>query len=248
MGAAQTDVNPKLATIQALLARAEDPATPEAEAELARTRAMEMMAKYGVDEALLNDGQPSRDAIVTRYVDLPNPWSMPRARLMYFIAQAVGCQPIHIGATGDGSRRVQIVGYESDVQRAEILNASLMLQMLNGLNVQTVPYGVRSARAWRNSWQIGFTMRVIERLKAAEDAARAAASEETSAAGRSGELVLADRDAMVQAAFKVENPHVRTQRGSYTGSGYGAGAAAGDRADIGGTRHIGAKTAGALAA
>ncbi|MET8980989.1 DUF2786 domain-containing protein [Streptomyces sp. NPDC004539] len=248
MGTSREGVNPKLATIQALLAKAEDSATPEAEAELARTRAMEMMAKYGVDEALLSDGQPSRDAIVTRNVDLPNPWSMPRARLMYFIAEAVGCQPIHIGARGAGTRRVQIVGYESDVQRAEILYASLLLQMFNGLNAQAVPYGVRSARAWRNSWQVGFIVRVTDRLKATEEAARAAAGAEMSAAGRSGELVLADRDAMVQAAFKVENPSVRTQRGSYSGNGYGAGVAAGNRADIGGTRRIGATTAGALSA
>ncbi|WP_338684533.1 DUF2786 domain-containing protein [Streptomyces acidiscabies] len=247
MGTPRADVNPKLATIQALLAKAEDAATPEAEAELARTRAMEMMAKYGVDEALLSDGQPSRDAIVTRYVDLPNPWSMPRARLMYFIAEAVGCKSLHIGGQGAGARQVQIVGYESDVQRAEILYASLLLQMFNGLNAQAVPYGVRSARAWRNSWQLGFIVRVAKRLKATEGAARADANAETSAAGRSGELVLADRDAMVQAAFKVENPHVRTQRGSYSGSGYGAGAAAGNRADIGGTRRVGVRAAGALA-
>ncbi|PWS48173.1 hypothetical protein DLE01_28260, partial [Streptomyces sp. FT05W] len=36
----------KLETIRALLAKAEDPRTPEAEAELARKRAFEMMAKY----------------------------------------------------------------------------------------------------------------------------------------------------------------------------------------------------------
>ncbi|OIK02587.1 hypothetical protein BIV25_03120 [Streptomyces sp. MUSC 14] len=249
MSTPQAGVNPKLATIQALLAKAEDPATSEAEAELARTRAMEMMAKYGVDEALLSDGQPSRDAITSLYIDLPNPWSMSRVRLMYLIAEAVGCQAIHLGALGAGGvRRVHIVGYESDVQRAEILYASLLLQMFHGLSAQAVPYGVRSARAWRNSWQLGFIERVIQRLKAIEEAARAAASGETSATGRSGELVLADREAMVQAAFRQEHPRIRSSRGSYSGAGYGHGAAAGDRADIGGTRRVGAATVGALTA
>ena len=246
MSTPQSDVNPKLATIQALLAKAENPATPEAEAELARTRAMEMMAKYGVDEALLSDGQPSRDAITGRYIDLPNPWSMSRVRLMCFIAESVGCRAIHLGEQGGGARRVHVVGYESDVQRAEILYASLVLQMFSGLGTQAVPYGVRSVRAWRNSWQLGFIERVIERLKAIEEAARAAASGEKSATGRSGELVLADRDAMVQSAFRQEHPRIRRGRGSYSGSGYGHGAAAGNRADIGGTRRIGAMTAGAL--
>ncbi|MFB7651457.1 MULTISPECIES: DUF2786 domain-containing protein [unclassified Streptomyces] len=247
MGTPQADVNPKLATIQALLAKAEHPATPEAEAENARDRAMEMMAKYGVDEALLSDGQPSRDGITDRYVDLPNPWAMSRVRLMCFIADAVGCKAVHMGVQGAGGvRRVHLIGYESDVQRVEILYTSLVLQMLGGLGAQVIPFGVRSARAWRNSWQLGFIERVTDRLEAIEQAARAAASGETSATGRSGELVLADRAAMVESAFRQEHPRTRTRGGSYSGNGYGDGAAAGDRADIGGTRRIGATAAGAL--
>ncbi|MFJ2819412.1 DUF2786 domain-containing protein [Streptomyces sp. NPDC087294] len=248
MGTSQADVHPKLATIQALLAKVENPATTEAEADLARTRAMEMMAKYGVDEALLSDGQPSRDGITDRYIDLPNPWSMPRVRLVCFIAESVGCKAVHMGVQGAGGvRRVHVIGYESDVQRAEILYASLVLQMLGGLSAQIVPFGVRSARAWRNSWMLGFVERVTDRLEEVEAAARAAASGETSATGRSGELVLADRDAMVQAAYRREHPRTRTSRGGYSGSGYGDGAAAGNRADIGGTRRVGAKSAGVLA-
>ncbi|MEU6295337.1 DUF2786 domain-containing protein [Streptomyces erythrochromogenes] len=244
----KADMNPKLSTIRALLAKAEDPATPEAEAELARSRAMEMMAKYGVEQAMLGDGQSSRDGITDKSFDLPNPWSMSRARLLYAIAEAVGCEAIHMGPAANGGRRVHVVGYESDIQRAEILHSSLLLQMLNGLNRQTVPYGVRSARAWRNSWQLGFIVRVTERLKAIEEAARAAASEETSATGRSGELVLADRDAVVRAAFRAAHPRVRKQGSSFSGSGYGDGVAAGSRADIGGTRRIGVRSAGSLAA
>ncbi|WP_188302331.1 DUF2786 domain-containing protein [Streptomyces sp. CBMA123] len=243
----QAGVNPKLATIRALLAKAEDAATPEAEAELARTRAMEMMAKYGVDEALLSDGQPSRDGITARYIDLPNPWSMSRVRLMCFIAEAVGCKAINMGQEANGVRRVHVVGYESDVQRAEILYTSLLLQMLNGLNRQAVPYGVRSAKAWRNSWQLGFIVRVTERLKAIEEAARAAAAGETSATGRSTELVLADRDTMVESAYRKAHPKTWKQRSSFSGNGYGDGVAAGNRADIGGTR-IGGRSAESVAA
>lgn len=248
MSTPQTKANPKLATIKGLLVKAEDPATPEAEAELARTRAMEMMAKYGVEQAMLNDGKPSCDELTSRYMDLPNPWSMTRVRLMCFIAKAVGCQAVYLGQEGKGgARRVRVFGFESDLQRAEVLYASLLLQMHSGLAAQVVPFGVRSARAWRNSWQLGFVERVVERLEAIEEAARAAATGETSANGRSGALVLADRAAAVQAAFRREHPWARTQGGTYSGSGYGDGAAAGNRADIGGTRRIGATTAGALA-
>ncbi|MBD0689347.1 DUF2786 domain-containing protein [Streptomyces sp. CBMA123] len=240
--------HPKLAQIRALLAKAEATQYPE-EAEALTAKAVEFMAKYGVDEALLSDGQPSRDGLTDRYFDLPNPWSMSRVRLVAFIAEGVGCRAVHQGhEVAGGGRRVHVIGYESDVQRAEILYTSLVLQMLNGLNKQVVPFGVRSAKAWRNSWQLGFIERVVERLKAIEDAARAAASGETSATGRSGELVLADRAAAVQAVYRKAHPDARTQRGTYTGSGYGDGAAAGNRADIGGTRRIGAASAASLVA
>ncbi|MFE7118540.1 DUF2786 domain-containing protein [Streptomyces sp. NPDC057654] len=239
--------HPKLDTIRALLAKAEDPATTEAEAELARKRAFEMMAKYGVEQALLNDGQPSEDAITSRYVKLPNPWSMSRMRLMYLVAEALGCKAIYLRERREGGTRVlHVFGYESDIQRAEVLYASLVLQMFGGLAAQPVPYDVRSARAWRNSWQLGFIERVIARLREIEKAARTAAEAETSATGRGGALVLADRDTQVRAAFRREHGRVQKTRGTYTGSGYGEGAAAGNRADIGGTR-IGGTTAGALA-
>ncbi|MFJ8628596.1 DUF2786 domain-containing protein [Kitasatospora sp. NPDC093550] len=239
--------HPKLAQIRALLAKAEATQYPE-EAEALTAKAVEFMAKYGVDEALLSDGQPLRDAITAKNFDLPNPWSMSRVRLMCLIAEAVGCKAIHMGPADNGGRRVNVVGFESDVQRAEILYTSLLLQMLNGLNRQAVPYYARSAKAWRNSWQLGFIVRVTERLAAIEESTRAAASGETSATGRSGELVLADRDATVEAAYRKAHPRAVKRRSSLSGTGYGDGVAAGNRADIGGTRRIGATSAGSLVA
>ncbi|MGW8332481.1 DUF2786 domain-containing protein [Streptomyces sp. NPDC055897] len=239
--------NPKLDTIRALLAKAEDSGATEAEAELARGRAMEMMAKYGIEQALLADGKPSSDAPASRYFSVENPWAMQRARLLSQVADAVGCMAIHVGKSGS-ARRVHVFGYESDIQRAEVLYTSLQLQMHSALAAQRIPYGVTKPKAWRHSWQLGFIVRVSERLKEIENAAREAASGETSATGRNGALVLADRAAVVAANFRTEYPQTVTRGARSTGSGYGHGTAAGDRADIGGTRRIGAATAGALAA
>ncbi|MFD7429674.1 DUF2786 domain-containing protein [Streptomyces sp. NPDC059818] len=137
----------KLETIRALLAKAEDSRTPEAEAELARKRAFEMMAKYGVEQAMLNDANPASDAPTDRKIVLDNPWAMERVRLINRIALALGCELIHLGRDGSGpARRVHIFGYASDLQRVELLYTSLLLQMNSGLAAQSVPPG-QGARA-----------------------------------------------------------------------------------------------------
>ena len=238
----------KLETIRALLAKAEDPRTPEAEAELARKRAFEMMAKYGVEQAMLNDANPSSDAPADRKIVLDNPWAMERVRLINRIALALGCQLIHLGRDGSGpSRRVHIFGYASDLQRVELLYTSLLLQMNSGLAAQSVPRG-QGARAWRRSWLLGFISRVGDRIQQAERGAREEASAETTATGRSAALVLADRKAVVERAYQQAYPRAR-KSGNTTmaGNGYGAGWAAGSRADIGGKR-IGRAAAGSIGA
>ncbi|MFF4509018.1 DUF2786 domain-containing protein [Streptomyces sp. NPDC001401] len=238
----------KLETIRALLAKAEDPRTPESEAELARKRAFEMMAKYGVEQAMLNDANPASDAPTDRKIVLDNPWAMERVRLIHRIAVALGCELIHLGRDGSGpARQVHIFGYASDLQRVELLYTSLLLQMNSGLAAQSVPPG-QGARAWRRSWLLGFIHRVGDRIEEAERGAREEAREETSVTGRSAALVLADRKAVVLRNYKQAYP--RSRKGgttTVTGNGYGVGWRAGSRADIGGKR-IGRTTAGSIAA
>ncbi|MGW7292879.1 DUF2786 domain-containing protein [Streptomyces xiamenensis] len=238
----------KLETIRALLAKAEDHRTPESEAELARKRAFEMMAKYGVEQAMLNDANPASDAPADRRIILDNPWAMERVRLINRIALALGCQLIHLGRDGSGpSRQVHIFGYASDLHRVELLYTSLLLQMNSGLAAQSVPPGQR-ARAWRRSWLLGFINRVGDRIEEAERGAREEVRHETTATGRSAALVLADRKAVVERNYQQAYPRARNGgRTTMTGTGYGAGWAAGARADIGGKR-IGRTMAGSIAA
>ncbi|WP_411143136.1 DUF2786 domain-containing protein [Streptomyces sp. x-80] len=240
--------NPKLDTIRALLAKAEDPATAEAEAELARKRAFEMMAKYGVEQAMLNDGKPSNDAPVNRQIVLDNPWAMERVRLINRIARALGCQLIHLGRDGGGpGRRVHLFGYESDLERVELLYTSLLLQMNSGLAAQYVPVS-RGVRVWRRSWLLGFIDRVGGRIEEAEQGARDAARNETTATGRSAALVLADRKAVVERNYRQVYPRARKGGSTtMTGTGFRDGWAAGGHADIGG-RRIGRATSGAISA
>jgi hypothetical protein len=107
--------------------------------------------------------------------------------------------------------------------------------MARGLTVAAVPAGVRSVRAWRRSWLLGFVTAVITRVKAAEDRAASTAEGETHE-GPSTALVLADRAVVIRRQLEQAYPVTRRTRITYSGRGYNAGYAQGQRADIGNTK------------
>jgi hypothetical protein len=128
-----------------------------------------------------------------------------------------------------------VFGYSSDLERADILYTSLLLQMARGLAAAAVPAGVRSVRAWRRSWLLGFVTAVIARVKTAEDRAASRAEGETKQ-GPSTALVLADRAVVIRRQLEQAYPVTRRTRITYSGRGYSDGYAQGQRADIGNAR------------
>ena len=62
-------------------------------------------------------------------------------------------------------------GYTSDIERSDVLYTSLLVQMWQGLAATPPPDRVRSVRAWRRSWLLGFVTAVVARVRAAEDGA-----------------------------------------------------------------------------
>ena len=91
-------------------------------------------------------------------------------------------------------------GYESDIERTDVVYTSVLVQMSHALVVAVVPDRA-SPRAWRRSWLLRFAAAVITWVKATERAARASAEQAAPAAsGRaSTALVLADRSLVVRA-------------------------------------------------
>jgi hypothetical protein len=180
--------------------------------------------------------------------DLDNPWAGVKAHLLAGLAMALRCQCILLSRPDPGSR-VHVFGYMSDVERADILFTSLLVQMARALALQPVPAGGSKAKAWRRSWMLGYCTAVTGRVKEAEDAAAAAADGESDgvgAAGPSTALVLADRALTVRRQTEEAYPRTRKTRVTYTGSGYRDGYAEGQKADIGSTK-IRSRTAGVLA-
>jgi len=142
--------------------------------------------------------------------------------------------PVRVAQHRPAGARIHIFGYASDLERVDILYTSLLLQMAHGLTTTVVPVGVRSPRAWRRSWLLGFVTAVITRVRSAETARRDGGRETHS--GPSTALVLADRAIVIRRQLEQAYPVTRRTRVTYSGRGYNDGYAQGQRADIGNRR------------
>ena len=220
--------------VRKLLAKAEAEGVTPPEAEAFTAKAAELMARYGIDRARLAAARPDTDRPDSRVIDIANPWAQVRAHLLAGLAGAMRCQCVLLSTTTPGAR-IHVFGYASDLERADILYTSLLLQMARGLAVAVAPAGVRSIRAWRRSWLLGFVTAVVARVRAAEERAASTAGSEAQA-GPSTALVLADRAVVIRRQLEQEYPVTRRTRITYSGRGYSAGYAQGQQADIGNAR------------
>jgi len=224
-----------LARVRKLLAKAEsDGVTPE-EGRALTAKAAELMAKYGIDRALLAAARPETDRPADRKVDIDNPWARVQAHLLCGLAAALRCQCVILPRSGPGTR-IHMFGFASDLERTDVLYTSLLVQMWQGLAAAQVPGWSRSPRAWRRSWLLGFASAVVSRVRAAEQrATRGATAPGAPGAGRAA-VVLADRRQVIVRSVEQAYPLIRRSRVTYSGSGYGAGYTEGQKADIGSAR------------
>lgn len=230
--------DPILSKVRKLLALAEDPAATEHEAEAYTAKATQLIADYGIDQALLARADPASDPVGDRVVPLDAPYAADKADLLATIATRLRCATVRRTRWRDGAKELSLhlFGHASDLARVELLFTSLLLQSANGLARTPVPPYEHKA-AFRRSWLGGFRMAIGRRLSAAEERAETDASQRYHASGTSTALVLADRSAHVTATMETAYPDLRTARPrALSGSGGTQGWAAGQRADLGGTR------------
>lgn len=223
--------------VRKLLVKAEDPAATAEESEVYTAKAAELIAAYGIDQALLARDDPSTDRVGDRVVVVDAPYARDKADLLGGVANQLRCQAVQRSRWVGGSKQISLhlFGFESDLLRAEMLYTSLLLQATSGVTRVRAPRGEQLA-AFRRSWLRGFTYAVITRLAQAEEQARAEA--ETVATPEPGRqsvaLVLADRSAAVRSRLREHYPDVRqARRRDLSGSGGRQGWAAGQRADLG---------------
>src|SRR4051812_38530655 len=113
-----------LERVRKLLARAEHPSTPPAEAEAMSEKAAELIARYSIDRALLEQASAKRTAPGRREVDVEPPYSLPKALLLSHVADAYDVKTA-IGPSYDGvPRRCTLIGFASDLAVVELLFTS----------------------------------------------------------------------------------------------------------------------------
>ncbi|MET8906216.1 DUF2786 domain-containing protein [Micromonospora sp. NPDC004551] len=223
-----------LSKVRKLLAQAEDPACTPAESAAFMAKATELIARYGVDRALLAAREPATDPVGDRVVEVVAPYARDKAGLLAAVADPLRCRCVR--RQRGGGFDLHLFGFASDLERVELLFTSLLVQAAHGLAGATVPAGEHPA-AFRRTWLAGFAHVVAERLRTAEAGAVAESGAPSVA------LVLADRSDRVQRRLAEVYPRLRTApRRRLAGSGFGPGAAAGRRADLGGTGVAGAGT------
>lgn len=222
-----------LGRVRKLLAKAERAATPE-EGQAYTEKAVELMARHGIDVALLAAAQPGRDEIGATRVDVADPYSAGKARLLGWTAAALRCRTVLHQAGGGRVTAVTVFGFASDRERVEVLFTSLLLQATAQLVRERPPRDGESVAAYRRSWLHGFAVSVHTRLGAAERRAEHAADARSTGTGTCTELVLADRRGRVEQAYAEAFPTLaRGRPPALSGTGFPAGAAAGERAELG---------------
>ncbi len=234
-----------LGKIRKLLAMAEADGLTDEARETYNAKARDLIAQYGIDEALLAASTPGASPAVTdRIIVTEAPYSRDKAGLLGYIARALDCRIIDLG-TREGASRRRIFGTPADLERVDVLFTSLLVQQALGLAIVTPPKG-ENPRAYRRSWMAGFASAVYHRLDAAEKAARASRAAEQDGngeqAGPSVALVLASKAQHVDAAVATAYPKLRKGRArTLSGSGGRSGYQAGEKADLGGPRVTGAR-------
>jgi hypothetical protein len=225
-----------LERVRKLLAKAEDPGCTPDEAAALNDKAAELIAKYGVDRALLAAASPEADPVGDRVISVDPPYALDKAGLLGAVAFALRCRSVRRKQwEGAGyAYAMHLFGCASDLERTELLYTSLLVQASYGLAAAQVPRWEPLA-TFRRSWLAGFTEAVGRRLREAERRATAAA--DATGTGPSMDLVLADRSDRVVARVVEAYPRLRgAPRRRLAGTGAGDGYAAGQRADLGGTR------------
>lgn len=142
-----------LSKVRGLVALAENPSTPPAEAEAARERADAMMLKYAIDQATLRESQPAEvratpAKITVDVCEAGSPYEQMFVILVTTVCEHTRTQCVFRGAQMDADVvkiwkeayntplqvTAQVYGFESDLKYFEILYTTLLLHMSNGID------------------------------------------------------------------------------------------------------------------
>lgn len=222
--------------VRKLLTQAEDPAATPEEAQTFTMKAQQLMSKYAIDLAMVVDAAKA-DQIETAGWVVPGPYATHKITMINAVARSNDCRTIYTDLPG-GRKRIDVVGYATDLEWVETLARSLEVQLLAALAaaMRSRPAGVHG-RTFAVGFVQGFIAEVADRLHRARQEAVAASEAARAHDGMSSSvaLVLVEKQAHVDEEFKVRHPlartvyrHVRLQ----SWAGFAPGRAAGRRASV----------------
>ena len=216
--------------VRALLAKAESTDFEE-EAGAFTAKAQELMTRHSIDAAMLSastmvDGGLRRGVVIRR-VHIDDPYADEKSMLLGAIAEVNSVKCVWSPQAGFTT----LVGFPVDVQLADLLFTSLLVQATHASAEATAHDRRLRSPAFKRAFMVAFADRVAERLEQTRQHVRADAQQQY---GDSLLPVLSSRAAAVQEAFDEAFPSVTYGKArSYDARGWYAGRAAGDRADIG---------------
>jgi hypothetical protein len=243
-----------LGRIRALLAKAESTGFAE-EAEALSARAQELMAKYSIDHALLAARSAGGEMPSARRVPVDNPYQSAKVSLLHEVARANRCATVWLQEVG----LVTVVGFDADLDVAEMLFTSLLVQANTAMlraDASQHARGRSRTREFRQSFLVSYAYRIGERLsEAAAHVVREAAGERDaqqedqagSAAGSQGTagtalvpLLAARTEAVDEAVDEMFGDALTKSRGPRATDldGWNSGRAAADTASLHGNAQV----------
>jgi hypothetical protein len=212
-----------LARVRALLNKAESTNFPE-EAQALTAKAQELMARYAIDRAAVEESGPP--AIEGRRLWVDQPYARAKSILLHTVAKANRCRSVW--SQDDGY--CVVFGSPDDYRITEVLYTSLLTQATTAM----VAAGAQGAHArqasYRRAFLVAYARRIGERLH------RSVEAEVEAGVARHGDAllpVLARRLQAVDEAFEAAFPRtVSTPISLSNGRGWREGRAAADLADL----------------
>jgi Protein of unknown function (DUF2786) len=224
-----------LGVIRGLLAKAEA-TTFAAEAESFAEKAQELMTKYSIDIAMLDDrhGEDLAAGVVVRRFQLDQPYAKEKYVLLVSVGSVNQVRVVFDSNYG----LADAFGFADDLDMTDLLFTSLLVQASHALN-ETVAKGKlersayaqhQSSPAFRRAFWLSYAARIVERLS---DAQKRATAESAASYGDALVPVLQERTDAVNTKLNEAFPKLKTMKTrSVDAAGWHAGRDAADTAQL----------------
>lgn len=211
-----------------LLRQAED-VTGTPEESVFQAKAFEILAKYGIDQAMIDASRAGIDAsslpadAIKWSAQITGTYASAQAMLINSIARALHCRCVY---STSGGHVVHVFGMPNHIDRVRMLWDILQPQMVR-MSSQVRPEWGTHVRRYRRAWIAGFASTIGSRVREQETKAVEEASS-------SGALVLYRGDVQrAEVALRDVYPRTtRSSRSSFDTSGYRHGQRDGQSASM----------------